>query len=93
MRQFLLGLSISIAFIVGCVTAQHVPGVAMPSASASTTAYTGQRWEYSCEKMELAATTKGYFEKLTSLLNDQGAAGWEVLPFDYAGYFCFKRPK
>jgi hypothetical protein len=85
MRQFLLGLSISVAFILGCVTAQHVPGVAMPSASATTSAYTGQRWEYICE------TIGGSVRGATDVLNQFGAEGWELAtPVD--GVACFKRP-
>lgn len=92
MRQFLLGLSISIAFIVGCVTAQHVPDVAMPSATASTStstlASTGQGWEYTCEALPVRT------DRFVAMLNDQGTAGWEVIPFDFAGgRVCFKRPR
>lgn len=86
MRQFLLGLSLSIAFILGCVTAQHVPGLAaVPSASA----YAGQQWEYTCEK----SPTLLINDKFTSFLNERGGAGWELLPVTLGDSLCFKRSK
>jgi hypothetical protein len=91
MRQFLLGLSISIAFILGCVTAQHVPGVAMPPASASTSTatYTGQRWEYVCDKLN---TSEFSVDNMTETLNRFGAGGWELTPTPGGvGMLCFQR--
>ncbi len=88
MRQFLLGLSISIAFILGCVTAQHVPGLAMPAASA----YAGQRWEYTCEPLPAAAiSSERHVQTTNEFLNDYGADGWEIVPYPLA-FACFKRP-
>jgi hypothetical protein len=101
MRQFLLGLSISIAFIVGCVTPQHVPGVAMSSASASapTPAYVGPRWEYTCQAIPNAVFHKADFnaggsaEAASEFLKPFGADGWEIVPFhDAMPLTCFKRP-
>jgi hypothetical protein len=92
MRQFLLGLSISVAFILGCVTAQHVPGVATPSASASTATYTGQRWEYMCAKGPSFANIVKFYDELPIFLNEHGAAGWEYIPHEL-DRFCFKRPQ
>lgn len=95
MRQFLLGLSISIAFILGCVTAQHVPTMAVPRASASTptSGYSGQRWEYLCHEgpdMKVADTANA--EIMTDYLEQFGADGWEIAPMYGQGHwYCFKR--
>jgi hypothetical protein len=90
MRQFLLGLSISIAFILGCVTAQHVPGLAMPTASA----YAGQRWEYTCQTVPgQALTAERSAEAASEFLGQLGAQGWEIVPYPFdVPYACFKRP-
>lgn len=96
MRQFMLGLSISIAFILGCVTAQHVPTMAMPSASASTQAPVepGKRWEYLCEEApNVKMTVKANVEVRAEFLNRYGADGWEYIPESAnGGLGCFKRP-
>jgi hypothetical protein len=100
MKPFLLGLSLSVAFILGCVAAQHVPALAVPSAAA----YAGPRWEYTCQpgptpgslgrdsgRMDLGKT----HEALSQWLNELGADGWEITPVPaYDGTFvCFKRPQ
>lgn len=92
MRQFLLGLSISVAFILGCVTAQHVPELGMPTASA----YEGQRWDYTCT--EWPAPSLKQDKTLRSLeghLDELGASGWELapIPSGNATFLCFKRPQ
>jgi hypothetical protein len=97
MKPFLLGLSIAVAFILGCVAAQHVPALAVPSAAA----YAGPRWEYTCqplpkpkraERMDIGTP---YSEVLIPWLNELGADGWEVTPLKSEGwdFHCFKRPQ
>jgi hypothetical protein len=95
MKPFLLGLSISVAFILGCVAAQHVPALAVPSAAA----YAGPRWEYTCQpipnlggqnRMDLGNTHEAFIQ----WLNELGADGWEITPMPAPGdFFCFKRPQ
>ena len=97
MRQFLLGLSISIAFILGCLTAQQLPGTAVSPASASTDttgpAASGQRWQYKCVNGPDRSTLRTYYENLPATLNEQGADGWEYMTFlANPDYLCFKRP-
>lgn len=92
MRQFSLGLSISIAFIVGCVVAQRAPEMAIPTASA----YAGQRWEYTCQEVEVSPTARDAKrgEEVGLLLNRLGAEGWEFIAFTNPqthGVACFKR--
>jgi hypothetical protein len=89
MRQFLLGLSLSIAFILGCVTAQHLPSIGVPPASANV----GAGWEYYCQ------TSGGGFpgafaDKLTEAANTFGSQGYRLVPVP-AGemvFLCFERP-
>jgi len=89
MRQFLVGLSISIAFILGCVTAQHIPGVAVPTASA----YAGQRWEYTCRDWPiLPANGTENAQRVSEILNEIGMEGFELMtPAPMGGMACFKR--
>lgn len=89
MRQFLLGASLSIAFILGCVTAQHVPSLGVPTASAEA----GGGWEYLCEPRDAAWGAQGFARKLTERLNELGAAGWELAGSDAGGITCLKRPR
>lgn len=92
---FGLGLSISIAYLIGCATArlteepsaraQYAPppqhGPAGPPVRA---------WAYVC--------TEGYnAETITQRANDLGAQGWEMVAAANArhapGLWCFKRPR
>jgi len=94
MRQFLFGLSISVAFIVGCVTAQHVPQLGVPTASA----YAGPAWQYTCRDDPKVRVGESWDDVYGAFLNEMGAAGWEVAPIpDGMGSnlrygLCFKRP-
>ena len=96
-KQFMFGLLISVAFIVGSVFSQLVSRV-VPSAHAGSE--TG-RWIYRCESLvpqvptPTPATTKA---DLTDRLNELGRQGWEMVPLkvEVAGYwggmFCFRQP-
>jgi hypothetical protein len=81
-RGFALGLSLSIAYFVGCATARvTTPPVANAQAGA-------QRWEYFC--------TDGYNdETIMERANEAGAQGWEMIAgvgsTRVAGLWCFKR--
>jgi hypothetical protein len=67
----------------------------MSSASAST-AYTGQRWEYTCQRIPNAGAVQGYERRAndtSEFLNQQGANGWEIVPYAFdTSLACFKRP-
>ena len=89
MRQFLLGLTISIAFIAGCVASQLAQIVIPPARAGAPT----QRWEYFCERDTDGPWTPEGIAKL----NSAGREGWEFVQ-QLAGsggirdVYCFKRP-
>jgi hypothetical protein len=79
MRGFALGLAVSVAYIVGCATAQLV----IPPATAQVT----QRWGYLCIE-EYGA------DDVTEVANRAGAEGWEIVGVGGTGInqiWCFKR--
>jgi len=79
MKGFALGLSISLAFILGCVSAPLI----VPRLSAQNPPNT-PRWENYCD----TAGTRG---SMRELLARTGPEGWELAAVDGA-LFCFKRP-
>jgi hypothetical protein len=82
MKGFTLGLSISLAFILGCVSAPLI----IPRLSAQNPPNT-TRWEYVCENFS------GRFGALSSqqeFLNEHGSEGWELVTTE--PYACLKRP-
>jgi hypothetical protein len=80
MRGFWFGLSISVAFIVGCATARLV----VPPVSAQSTT----RWQYHCVESDQDAA------EVTEAANQIGAQGWELvagLPTNrFSQIWCFK---
>ena len=76
MRGFWLGLSLALAFIVGCVAAPFI----VPPLSAQQQGV--QRWEYYSlhPNANLAA------------LNEAGQQGWEFVGTSHTGYYVLKRP-
>jgi hypothetical protein len=83
MRRFTVGLALTIAFAVGCVTSQLV--VPRARAQASARAIAPSRWEYSC--------VDGW-AGITHSANQLGKDGWEMA--SAAGtsdhmMWCFKR--
>src|SRR5690606_20815931 len=82
MKGFALGLSLSLAFILGCVSAPLI----IPRLSAQNPPST-TRWEYLCEWV------RG-IEEHRALLDRSGAEGWELA--SQTGYpqpmVCLKRP-
>jgi hypothetical protein len=79
MRGFWIGLSISVAFIVGCATARLV----VPPVSAQSTT----RWQYHCVETDEA-------EDIAAAANQLGAQGWELASGAADGQahqiWCFK---
>ncbi|MEI9950853.1 MAG: hypothetical protein WDO74_18225 [Pseudomonadota bacterium] len=86
MRGFLIGLSISLAFIVGCVAGSTRYGV--PKAEAA--AVVEQRWSYFC----FAASN---IEDVNSKANAAGMRGWELSASttnaDGQTVWCFRQPR
>ncbi len=90
MRNLILGLSLSVAFIVGCVAGPAL----MPRTTAAPAVQAAPgtpRWEYKCFD-ENGATD------IQTKVNQLGQAGFEMVAAssnnDYANgdaYFCFKR--
>lgn len=79
MNGFALGLSLSLAFILGCVSAPLL----IPRLSAQNPPDV-TRWEYICD----TASTMG---RLQTYLNESGAEGWE-LASHVQNRVCLKRP-
>lgn len=86
MRGFLIGLSISLAFIVGCVAGSSRYGV--PKAEAA--AVVEQRWAYFCFE---AATV----EDVSFKANAAGMRGWELVTSSMnqnnQTVWCFRQPR
>ena len=84
MRRFTVGLALTMAFAVGCVTSQLV--VPRARAQATGSAVPTARWEYIC--------VDGW-AGITHSANQLGKEGWEMA--SAAGtsdhmMWCFKRP-
>ncbi len=80
MRNLILGLALSVAFIVGCL----VRSLVVPPVRAGTNP---PKWEYKCFRENGAAD----IEKKSNRL---GAAGFELVGAagaHYHPYWCFKR--
>ena len=87
--SFLLGLSLALAYILGCVTSPMAsPSPAVAQYAPPATSGTGQAWAYHC--------VEGYnAETLNQVANDLGAQGWEMVAAAgggrLRGSWCFKR--
>lgn len=82
MRGFWLGLSLSVAFILGCATARLV----VPPVSAQSAG----RWQYQCVETDDA-------EESTTTANEFGSRGWELAEAAGDGQgayqiWCFRAP-
>jgi hypothetical protein len=91
--SFLMGLSLSAAYILGCATGEAVSnaGTQEPVAAAAeapAVAPSGaQRWAYQCTEGRNTRT-------INDRANTLGAEGWEMVGAGVAGVgiWCFKRP-
>jgi len=92
MRQFLLGLSISIAFILGCLASQlsQAAGLVKPARAGTPP----QKWEYFCYN----GIVRPWNPEDANKLNLIGKDGWEMVQqlvgVNGSNYdvYCFKRP-
>jgi hypothetical protein len=88
MRGFLLGLSISLAFMVGCVAGSS--GLLLPPARAG--GVIEQRWAYFCFE-------RSNIDEINDMANGAGARGWELVaasPKNGANgdaIWCFRQPR
>lgn len=84
MRGFVLGLSLSIAFIAGAL---------FESTRSTADAQRGRReWEYRC--VQTSNWTIGNRSNNFAALVNAGHAGWEYIDTFGGGRFtCFKRPE
>jgi len=85
MRGFLIGLSVSLAFILGCVASSTRFGVAKAEAAAVSE----QRWSYLC--FEAASV-----EDVNSKANAAGMRGWQMVASsnsDNGMVWCFRQPR
>lgn len=88
MRGFLLGLSVSVAFVVGCVAGAS--RFVLPRADAAYVVE--QRWAYFCFE-------ESNVEEVTYKANAAGARGWELVAAaperDGGGdsIWCFRQPR
>jgi len=87
MKGFILGLTVSLAFIVGCVAGSS--RFLLPEAKASYVVE--QRWAYFCFQ-------EGNAEAVNYKANAAGARGWEMVAAssDASGgdpVWCFRQPR
>lgn len=86
MRGFILGLSISLAFMVGCVAATS--GLLLPPALAGQVVE--QRWAYFCFE-------RSNVDDLNDMANGAGARGWELVAAASSKggdpVWCFRQPR
>jgi hypothetical protein len=91
MRQFLLGLSISLAYIAGCLTASSASDSAVPAAHAEGGPVVPgpARYRYLCEFVG-----KPSMKKFNDAINARGGEGWRLMPTDVGAsqLVCFERP-
>ncbi|MCB9604558.1 MAG: hypothetical protein H6722_13690 [Sandaracinus sp.] len=80
MKGFALGLSLSLAFILGCVSAP----VLIPRLSAQNPVEV-TRWEYLCDNSFRAV------DDMSAFLARSGAEGWELVT-QGGNLLCLKRP-
>ena len=86
MRGFLIGLSVSLAFIVGCVASSTRYGVSKAEAAAVVE----QRWSYFCFE-------SSNVDDLSFKANAAGLRGWDLVTSttkpEGAIVACFRQPR
>ena len=86
MKKLCLAMALTIAFLVGCITAHVASDLVVPPARAGTSP---QKWEYFCFKGTFAP-------EIQEAANKAGGQGWEMVAATGGGGkysdWCFKRP-
>ncbi|MBN2191473.1 MAG: hypothetical protein JW751_01550 [Polyangiaceae bacterium] len=87
MRGFILGLSVSLAFIVGCVAGS----VGVFPRAASAVQVEEQRWAYFCFE-------RAKVDEINDIANGAGMRGWEMVAAasgkgDGVPIWCFRQPR
>ena len=94
MKKLVIGLTIAVAFLTGCLTAMVATKLVVPPAHAGTNP---QKWEYYCTDEGIRLDEK----IITESFNRVGKEGWELASVASAtiyenflteAMFCFKRP-
>jgi hypothetical protein len=84
MKRLYLAMALTIAFLVGCITAHVASDLVVPPARAGTSP---QKWEYMCVR-------DTDLERIQSIANKAGGEGWKMA--SAAGgvvmIWCFERP-
>jgi hypothetical protein len=95
MRDFILGLSVSAAFIIGCLAGGATSSTTMPSAQAAVANADGPRYEYKCvHTVSNNAGAERQATELTERLDALGTEGWKFESFMGPGYFyCATRER
>jgi hypothetical protein len=81
MKGFALGLSLSLAFILGCLSAPFL----LARTSAQPAGCAPMRWEFKCESFARESARLEF-------LNDNGRQGWDATGVGNGGWICMKRP-
>lgn len=91
MPKLVLGLSLAVAFLLGCVITQATAPT--PSPAFAGPPGTVQHWEYYC-------FNERSVEDVMHEANEAGTKGWELVAAAGAGaqflndkFWCFKRPR
>ncbi len=96
MRNLVLGLSLSVAFIIGCLAGPAIrprvvpPARAAKAPPAAKPAKAMSKWEYACFQVG------PYPKEINRWGNKAGLSGWEMISSAYTGknrqtIWCFKR--
>ena len=90
MKRLILALTITVAFLVGCITATVATQLVVPPIKAGTNP---KKWEYTCFKEPFTDA------KATSQANKHGSEGWELVSVTPVSGsisalmgWCYKRP-
>lgn len=87
MRGFVLGLSVSVAFIAGSLVGS------LGSSTVNAQSARPTRWSHQCVA-ERAGSARGWARDVTEIATRMGAEGWEMQTIDgTVGVVCFKRPR
>lgn len=98
MRNLVLGLSLSVAFIIGCLAGPAIRPTVVPPVKAANAPKAAKpatavpKWEYACFQVG------PYPKEINRWGNKAGLSGWEMVSSAYIGFkrqsiWCFKRQR